>query len=225
MRPYNPQSKKLDPKTINGYFIGYCVGSRGFRFCPSHAIKVIESNRAIYFDDDTSTCQGPREIVFKEHLVFIHMSIASSPISSSVVDQHLVATTDNEPIEDVDLVAPYVDLVAPYVVIDIPLRRLERARRPAILDDYIVYLQEYYVGDVSGLTTYKEVIVSPQSNFWIDAMKDEMTSMSLNKVRSLVDFPNDYRPIGCKWVFKTKCDAKGQVERYKTTLVAKGYNQ
>ena len=56
-------------------------------------------------------------------------------------------------------------------------------------------------------------------------MKDEMTSMSHNKVWSLVDFPDGYRPIGCKWVFKTKCDAKGQVERYKARLVAKGYSQ
>ena len=34
------------------------------------------------------------------------------------------------------------------------------------------------MGDVSDPTTYKEAIVSPQSNFWIDVMKDEMTSMS-----------------------------------------------
>ena len=33
------------------------------------------------------------------------------------------------------------------------------------------------MGDVSDLTTYKEAIVSPQSNLWIDAMKVEMTSM------------------------------------------------
>ena len=32
VRPYNPHSKKLDPKTISGYFIGYCVGSRGSGF-------------------------------------------------------------------------------------------------------------------------------------------------------------------------------------------------
>ena len=44
-------------------------------------------------------------------------------------------------------------------------------------------------------------------------MKDEMTSMSHNKVWSLVDFPDGCRPIGCKWVFKTKNGAKGQVER------------
>ena len=37
------------------------------------------------------------------------------------------------------------------------------AHRPAISDDYIVYLQEheYDVGDVSNPTTYKEAIVSP----------------------------------------------------------------
>ena len=58
-------------------------------------------------------------------------------------------------------------------------------------------------------TTYKEAIVSPQSNFWIDEMKNEMTSMSHNKVWSLVDLPDGYRPMGCKWVFKTKHDAKG----------------
>ena len=39
------------------------------------------------------------------------MPIAFAPISSLVVYQHPVATTDNEPIEDVDPVAPDVDLV------------------------------------------------------------------------------------------------------------------
>ena len=42
---------------------------------------------------------------------------------------------------------------------------------------------------------------------------------------SLVDLPDGCRPISRKWVFKTKCDTKGQVERYKARLVAKGYSQ
>ena len=87
VRSYNPQSKKLDQKTISGYFIGYCVGSRGSRFyCSLHTTRVIESDRAIYFEDDTGTSQGPREIVFKEHPFFILVPIASSSISSPIVD-------------------------------------------------------------------------------------------------------------------------------------------
>ena len=85
-------------------------------------------------------------------------------------------------------------------------------RRVAISDDYIVYLQEheYDVGDVSDPTTYKESIVSPHSNIWNDAMKDKMTSISHNKVWSLVDLPIGCRLIGCKWVLKTKSDAKNR---------------
>ena len=112
VRPYNSQSKKLDPKTISGYFIDYCMGSRGSRFyCPSHTTRVIESDRAIYFEEDIGTSQESKEIVFKEHTDFIPMPIASALISSPVVDQHLVATTDDEPIEDVDLVDPDIDII------------------------------------------------------------------------------------------------------------------
>ena len=105
--------------------------------------------------------------MFKEHQYIIHVPISSASIISPVVDQHPVATTDDESIEDVDPVAPDVDLVAPDVVIDIPLRRSKRAHKPAVSDDYIVYLQEheYNVGDLSDPTTYKEAIVRPQSNF------------------------------------------------------------
>ena len=70
--------------------------------------------------------------MFKEQPVFIPMPIASAPVSSPVVDQHLVAITDYEPIKDVDPKALNVDIVAQDVVKDIPLRRLERAHRPAI---------------------------------------------------------------------------------------------
>ena len=84
---------------------------------------MIESYRAIYFEDDIGLSQEPREIVFKEHPVFIHVPIASGPISSHIVDQHPVATTDDEPIKDVDPVAPNVDLVAPDVVIVTPQTR------------------------------------------------------------------------------------------------------
>ena len=41
----------------------------------------------------------------------------------------------------------------------------------------------------------------------------------------MVDLPKGCKLIGCKWVFKTKRDSKGQVERYNVRLVAKDYSQ
>lgn len=38
-------------------------------------------------------------------------------------------------------------------------------------------------------------------------------------------FPPGRVTIGCKWVFKIKYKASGEVERYKARLVVKGYNQ
>ena len=31
--------------------------------------------------------------------------------------------------------------------------------------------------------------------------------------------------VGCKWVYKTKFTAEGQIEKYQARLVAKGFNQ
>ncbi|KAK6163477.1 hypothetical protein DH2020_000341 [Rehmannia glutinosa] len=52
-----------------------------------------------------------------------------------------------------------------------------------------------------------------------------MDSMASNKVWDLVKLPDGVKTIGCKWVFKTKKDSKGNIERYKVRLVAKGFTQ
>jgi hypothetical protein len=56
-------------------------------------------------------------------------------------------------------------------------------------------------------------------------MEDELNSMSSNDVWDLVEIPNGAKKVGCKWVYKTKYDSKGKVERFKARLVAKGFTQ
>jgi hypothetical protein len=56
-------------------------------------------------------------------------------------------------------------------------------------------------------------------------MKDEIESMDKNNVWNLVELPHGATTVSCKWVFKTKRDSKGNVERHKARLVAKGFTQ
>ncbi|UYV71448.1 hypothetical protein LAZ67_8003257 [Cordylochernes scorpioides] len=57
------------------------------------------------------------------------------------------------------------------------------------------------------------------------AMEEEFDSLIENKTWELVDPPKNRNIIGTKWVFKTKCNSDGSVERHKARLVAKGYSQ
>ena len=53
VRIYNPQEKKLDPRTISGYFIGYVKRSKGYRFyCPYHITRIVESRNVKFLEND-----------------------------------------------------------------------------------------------------------------------------------------------------------------------------
>ena len=90
-----------------------------------------------------------------------------------------------------------------------------------------MYLQEldYNIGAENDPETFSQAMSSKESNSWYNAMKEEMISMASNRVWDLVEFPDGIKSIGCKWVFKTKKDSLGTIERHKARLVAKGFNQ
>ena len=46
-RIYNPHEKKLDSRTIYGYFIGYPDKSKEYKFyCPNHSVRIVETGNA-----------------------------------------------------------------------------------------------------------------------------------------------------------------------------------
>ena len=60
---------------------------------------------------------------------------------------------------------------------------------------------------------------------WQQAMTTKIKALEHNHTWDLVLLPYNKSVIGCKWVYKIKFQADGQVERYKARLVAKGYTQ
>lgn len=64
-----------------------------------------------------------------------------------------------------------------------------------------------------------------QHDKWRKAMETEIESIEDNNTWELVSLPASVKVIGVKWVFKTKLNEKGEVDKYKARLVAKGFHQ
>nr|GEX61724.1 copia-type polyprotein [Tanacetum cinerariifolium] len=108
-------------------------------------------------------------------------------------------------------------------------RTSERERRAP------VRFSDYVSGD--NLSDEEEVAMVVQSEYplnydeavkdkkWQEAMLNEMESIKKNKTWELTSLPEGCKAIGTKWIFKTKLNEKGEIEKHKARLVAKGYSQ
>lgn len=60
---------------------------------------------------------------------------------------------------------------------------------------------------------------------WRRAMEEEIMAIKKNGTWVLADLPPNKNAIGLKWVYKTKYNVDGSLQKYKARLVAKGYSQ
>ena len=73
--------------------------------------------------------------------------------------------------------------------------------------------------------TYKQAVSSAESSRWKAAMTEEYNSLTSHQTWELVDLPEGKNLVGCKWVYKTKRNAFGEIDRFKARLVAQGFSQ
>ena len=79
---------------------------------------------------------------------------------------------------------------------------------------------------VSGIspdpTSYRQAINGEYSAQWKDAMLEEHNWHLENRTWTLMELPEGKKAISSKWVYRTKCNADGSIERYKARLVVMG---
>ncbi|KAG9450658.1 hypothetical protein H6P81_010623 [Aristolochia fimbriata] len=87
-----------------------------------------------------------------------------------------------------------------------------------LTEDYTLYclLAE------SDPVTFEE---AAQDKKWRKAMDEEIEAIKKNDTWELTTLPAGHKAIGVKWVYKTKTNQEGKVEKHKARLVAKGYKQ
>ena len=60
---------------------------------------------------------------------------------------------------------------------------------------------------------------------WVKATEEEIQIIEKNNTWELVNRPHGKDIIGVKWVYKTKLNPDGTIQKHKARLVAKGYSQ
>nr|ABW74556.1 copia-like pol polyprotein [Boechera divaricarpa] len=221
---YNPHEKKLDSRTVSGFFIGYPEKSKGYTFyCPNHSMRIVETGNARFIENiETSGSGKPRKVDIQE----VQIKVLPPVIAPNVVVPNVQHDIVQAPLNENNVNEP-VTIQEENSEPQVNLRRSIRERRSAIPSDYVVYAIESEC-DLSldeDPISFQKAMKSDSSENWLIAAKEEMKSMGDNKVWDLVELPNGFRTVGSKWIFKTKRNSKGNIERYKARLVVKGFTQ
>jgi hypothetical protein len=109
----------------------------------------------------------------------------------------------------------------------VPMERPQRQRREWPQDWWIATkeVERATVAFLEEPQNIEKALTCENSKEWECAMQEEYNSFMANNTWTLVPLPLDRKPVSCKWVFKIKQGVNGEVERYKATLVARGFTQ
>jgi hypothetical protein len=244
---FNPTIAKLDPKIVSCHFIGYPERSKGFRFyCLDRSTKFVETRHAVFLEDEMIRGSGTvRKIDLEEKRVYTPNPVIQEPFFSlpavnappvqvtamptpAVAPPVVTMNEDVEPIHQ-DPEEPVAtqggeqqQLQTNEAPQDQAYGRPQRTRKSAIPDNYEVYNSEE-VQMEDDPTSFEEAMRSEYSSKWLDAMKDEIKSMSTNEVWDLEEISKGAKTVGCKWVYKIKYDFQENIDKFKARLIAKGY--
>ncbi|CAJ2647424.1 unnamed protein product [Trifolium pratense] len=104
------------------------------------------------------------------------------------------------------------------------------SRKPSYLNDYEV--GDYEAGESSDSQAFFSPSEDPMTyndaakhDVWKKAMDTEIAAIESNDTWELTHLPAGAKKIGVKWVYKTKYNEEGKIEKHKARLVAKGYSQ
>ena len=208
--------QKLDAKAKKGVFVGYPVGSKGYKIFLPETRQMVRSRDVKFLEHQFPSAvrdrEEPAELLL-EPQYFCRSSVDSSNEHIYHMpnnrNDHVDVEIDQDDNSDIDM--DLQNLVRPARVRKEPDRYGEWAAAAETVD--------------SDPKTYKQALRSEDSDRWKDAMNDEYNSLTKHNTWDLVDLPEGKNLVGCKWVYKTKRNSFGEIDRYKARLVAQGYSQ
>ncbi|KAL0393106.1 UNVERIFIED_CONTAM: Retrovirus-related Pol polyprotein from transposon RE2 [Sesamum radiatum] len=195
---------KLEEKTEKGIFLGYSTQSKGYRIYNLKTKKLIIS-RDVEFDED-AMWNWDEEKVERQSVMIP---------KETPPQQQQEEGTDQAEMERRSQQAPGSPRRPP------PSEEIEEEtppRRTKLLSDIYETCNFIMLEPENFETAVKHKV-------WVQAMEEEIKMIEKNNTWELTDRPKDKEVIGVKWIYKTKLNADGSIQKHKARLVAKGYSQ
>lgn len=229
--------KKLDVKAKEAIFVGYSENPNTYIFRdPVNPRKVITSRDATFFENrftdlkqrQAESVEQPDSVLLfeekeneREDCHFFDCMESTEPTAgpSSVINlentKEPETMNEEQRLSSVNGETEFSDEEENVFEPRYPSRN----RKPP---DFLSY--NVSVVDSSEPVTYYEATHSDDAEKWHCAMADEYKSLIKLHTWDLVDRPHQ-KVVPCKWVYKIKKDAHGNVIKYKARLVVKGFHQ
>jgi len=213
-------------------FLGYCEGTKAYRLMCVETKRIIKSRDVMFIE-------GSKEIggAFhpeKEENVVMHEKVEreepltfnrDTPLNETRMEGVQSESTPSSSLEEEFVVSNDNPSSEPSQ--DVPRERPQRQQREWPWDWWIA-TKEVECTTIAFLEepqNIEETLTCENSKEWECVMQEEYDSFMTNNTWTLVPFPISRKPVFCKWVFKIKEGANGEVERYKARLMARGFTQ
>ena len=224
---YKQNKGKLDPRCMKGVFLGYDRGSPAYLVYFPETGKVMKC-RVVKFPKPISRCVREQQtqtgnVLYDDDDDFVHND-------DFVLGDNSTPNDVERPVE-----AP-VPVQGDPVSVPVAGRSPRRERKPPAYladyatgndfeddndDDQVMSTVDYCYKVCAFPQNYKEAVESPESEYWKNAMKEEMNSLKENNTFTLTTLPKGKRLVGGRWVYTIKETPNGS-KTYKARYVAKG---
>lgn len=225
-----PKKGKFQAKGSEYVFVGYSFETKAYRLYDPEKRSVVVRRDVKFLEGEFKSATQNTRIDFATNIIRLEPPVEvlqPEPVNQEIQDtersdsdeegEEFVSANDaEEPLEQAENSARYGP-GRPRIL------RTGQRGRPRKQYNVLSYLDSS--DDIETPKSVAEALSSQYVRNWQDSMQTEMDALRKNETWEMVDLPPKQKAIASKWVFRIKRNKDGEIERFKSRLVAKGCGQ